>query len=202
MAFDYWNVVRTSFENIGPRNPLKKLNDYDKRILVSLLKVYASMPQNGEFYELLDEAAGVAADAGALATRMRSKVFQGPLAEMVAPFLSSLKDLPQRLLYFSRQLGTLLDQTCGKRGHKGKTGKNVLLIMASEFVRLKTGKHNDEHLAELLQAVDPGIGVNENADISGDAIRKKREHLKKVYRLLYYDTVNRVHDFAQKKLTT
>ena len=79
---------------------------------------------------------------------------------------------------------TLLDNLVGKRGHKEKVQKNTFLIMASEFVRVKTGNYYDEHLAELLQTL-PRIDLNQQEDISGDSIRKKREHLKKVYPVIY-----------------
>jgi hypothetical protein len=57
-----------------------------------------------------------------------------------------------------------------------------MLITASEVVRLHTGQHYDEHLAELFQAV---AMRPVSTDLSGDAIRKKREYLKTHYPELY-----------------
>jgi hypothetical protein len=60
--------------------------------------------------------------------------------------------------------------------------------MASEFVRCRTGKHYDEHLAELFQAINNDSDLK---DFSGDAIRRKREHFKKAYPLLYASLANK-----------
>ncbi len=76
----------------------------------------------------------------------------------------------------------------GKRGHKRQMFAGQFLIEASEFVRLKTGQHYDEHLAELFQA----IGTRSiNEDLSGDAIRKKREYFDKWYPRLYKSVLKR-----------
>jgi hypothetical protein len=40
--------------------------------------------------------------------------------------------------------------------------------------------------------VNPMIDVNEQEDISGDSIRKKREHIKKAYPLIYADCVYKI----------
>ena len=192
MSIDYEKVVKESFENVGPRNPLKKLGDSDKRFLVALLDVYRSAPDLDLAFLHYEKAASIASEAEALGRSIRSVVFEGDLAQVLEPFVGSFQDLPARLDSFSLRLRTLVDNTVGKRGHKGKVQKNTFLIMASEFVRLKTGNHSDEHLAELLQTVDPRIDLNQHEDISGDSIRKKREYLKKVYPLIYANCVNTV----------
>ncbi len=192
MPFDYEKVVRKAFDHLGPRNPLKKLRDSDKRVLVALLDMYMRTPD--EFFNPLEEAADIVAEAGALGRRIQSDVLRGQLTQLLAPFparlLGSAQDLAARLEDFSQKLGILLDNIAGKRGHKRKMGRNQFLIMASEFVSVKTGKHHDEHLAELIQAVSPQSGFDDEKciskkDISGDSIRKKREHLKEIYPHMY-----------------
>lgn len=42
MAFNWARFVEKSFENVGPRNPLKKLNGVDRQLLVALLKLYVT----------------------------------------------------------------------------------------------------------------------------------------------------------------
>lgn len=69
--------------------------------------------------------------------------------------------------------------------------------MASEFVRLKLGKHFDEHLAELVQAI-PGKRDSISEDISGDAIRKKRIYLKRRYPELHTEALRRAESAASK----
>ncbi len=112
----------------------------------------------------------------------------------MAPFVASFQDLPVRLEAFSIQVGTLLDEAVGKKGHKGKMQKNCDLITGSEFVWLKTGNHYDEHLAELLQTLSPRTDLKEQEDISGDSIRKKREHLKKDYPIIHAHIMNRLRN--------
>src|SRR5208283_3047648 len=89
---------------------------------------------------------------------------------------------------FASRLGGVLG-LFGKAGHKERVMNNQILIMASEFVRLRTGKHYDEHLAELFQAISMDSNLK---DFSGDAIRKKREHFKKTYPLFYRRTMNQL----------
>ncbi len=66
--------------------------------------------------------------------------------------------------------------------------------MASEFVRLKTGGYNDEHFAELIQALD--LKFDFGADFSGDAIRKKRGYISDNYPLLYSNALKEAQRFA------
>jgi hypothetical protein len=157
MPIDYEKVVKESFQNVGPKNPLKRLSDSDKRLLLAFLDVYVRAPDLAPAYLLWEKAARIATEANSLGRSIRSVVFEGHLAEVLAPFVEGFQDLPARLLSFSLHLGVLLDNAAGKRGHKGKVQKNIFLIMASELVRLKTGNHYDEHLAELLQTVNPMI---------------------------------------------
>ena len=193
VPIDYEKVVNESFKNVGPRNPLKQLSDSDKRFLVALLDVFVRAPDLNPAFLHYEKAAGIASEAESLARSIRSVVFEGDLAQVLEPFVGGFQDLPARLESFSRRVRTLVDNTVGKRGHKGKVQRNTFLIMASELVRLKTGNHYDEHLAELLQTVNPRIDRNPQEDTSGDSIRKKREHLKNAYPLIYANCVNTVY---------
>jgi hypothetical protein len=69
----------------------------------------------------------------------------------------------------------------GKPGHKHKSFPNQLIVAASEFVRCKTGSYNDEHLAELFQPIANDV----SDDLSGDAIRKRRDQMETTYPDLY-----------------
>ena len=199
MAIDYAKVVREAFEEVGARNPLKKLDDLDKRLLVSFLYIYRAPIRLDKAYKHFEECADIAAEAGELGRRIRSVVLGGQLAQILN--FGTIQDLPARLENFSIQLGSFLDKVAGKRGHKSKVAKSRFLITASELVRLKTGKHYDEHLAELLQAVGPRVSLEKLADISGDSIRKKREHLKKTYPLVYAHIVTEVRNLSTRCLS-
>jgi hypothetical protein len=143
-------------------------------------------------FDDFEEIAEITAQAGALGRSIQAKMFAGPRAPALAPFLHKFQHLPTELAYFSNVIGALIETLAGKRGHKAKIAKNQHLIEASEFVRQKTGKYYDEHVAELLQTI-PRLNVDVEEDISGDAIRKKREHLKRTYPLIYRNVVDRVN---------
>jgi hypothetical protein len=192
MALDYPAFVTDAFMNIGPRNPLKKLTDYDKHLLVALLVLHEHVASVDVASNLLDQAATIAVDAGRLARRIRDEVLGGTTGELLAPLLKGgFKDLPARLEAFS-ELEIVLTNLAGKAGQKGKVGRNEQLLMASELVSLRLGQYYDEHLAELIQAVTFNPDLSADSDTSGDSIRKKRKHLKRTYPLRYKHAVDRI----------
>jgi len=158
MAIDYDAAVRRAFKSVGRRNPLRELSNSDKQVLMALLHIYVAAPKAVEGLRRLEGAARVATDAAALAKRMRSELFEGSTAQMLAPLSASFHDLPTRLEEFSK-IGTIVHSLIGKPGHTGVIARNQLLIMASEFVRLRTGKPYDEHLAELVQVASFDLGA-------------------------------------------
>jgi hypothetical protein len=154
-----------------------------------MLKVYSAVttqdgkrrPKGRSTNGFLEKEAKLVADAAKLGSKLESEVFHGPNSDVLLPFISSFSDLPGQLAEFSKVVGGMLE-LFGKRGHHEGNLYGFFLIVASEFVRLKTGQHYDEHLADLYQAVSER-SVTE--DLSGDAIRKRREYLKKCYPDLY-----------------
>jgi hypothetical protein len=193
MAIDRANAVKKAFEDIGPTNPLRRLGETDKHILWSLLTIYAFERElkggGNRVVKVLEEAAKTATDAAALSKRMQSQVFTGGLAAPLKPFIGGFQDLPFRLAAFAGRLGNVMN-SLGKPGHKDRMFRNRVLVEASEFVRSRTGGPNDEHLAELFQAINRATNLME--DFSGDAIRKKREHFIRTYGLAYRHLVNQV----------
>ena len=185
MVVDLVGPTAQAFRHIAATNPLRKLSGPDQKILYSMLKVYAAVTtQNGKRRSkdgLLEKEAKLVADAAKLGSKLESEVFHGPDSDVLLPYISSFSDLPRQLTEFSKVVGGMLD-LFGKRGHKEGNLYGFFLIVASEFVRLKTGQHYDEHLAELYQAVSERSLTE---DLSGDAIRKRREYLKKNYPDLY-----------------
>jgi hypothetical protein len=197
MASDIAKRVREAFENTHPRNPLNKLQEDDKCLLWAWLTVYSSCEvkpkKRSDFVNRLEQTTKMAADAAALGRRIQTEVFQGEFAESIGPLLVGFKDLPLRLHAFASRLGGLFG-VFGKPGHKGRMLNNQPLIMASEFVRLRTGGYYDEQLAELYQAisVEPESSSDTPEDFSGDAIRKKRENFQENYPFLYRQAMNEV----------
>ncbi|MGD0831030.1 MAG: hypothetical protein ABR907_08820 [Terracidiphilus sp.] len=185
MVVDLVGPTAQAFRHISATNPLRKLSGPDQKILYSMLKVYAAVTtQDGKRRSkdgLLEKEAKLVYDAAKLGSKLESEVFHGPNSDVLLPYISSFSDLPRQLTEFSKVVGGMLD-LFGKRGHKEGNLYGFFLIVASEFVRLKTGQHYDEHLAELYQAVSERSLTE---DLSGDAIRKRREYLKKSYPDLY-----------------
>jgi hypothetical protein len=191
MVVDLVGPTAEAFRHIAADNPLTTLNEPDRILLWSMLKLYDVLPiRNGKGQsddDPLERLAKLANEAATFGTQLESEVFQGPYSDVIHPFTSSFSDLPGRLAEFSKLMGGMMD-LFGKPGHKGRNLTNQLLIQASEFVRLKTGKHYDEHLAELFQAISERPLTR---DLSGDAIRHKRTNLKKSYRILFSQTLER-----------
>ena len=192
MSYDLGVPTAKAFRGTIPTNPLNKLNEEDRKLLFSLLKLYARTRagKSRSDDDPLDKVAAVVVEAGVFGAKLESEVFRGLFSEELRSFIVGFEDLPQRLIDFSNQLGTVLE-LFGKRGHKGEYFATQWLIMASEFVRLKTGRHHDEHLAELFQSVgNPSLAK----DLSGDAIRKKRNYVMKHYPHLYDQTLKMVEN--------
>jgi hypothetical protein len=169
-----------AFQNIGPQNPLYKLAETDRDYLYSALTAYLlAISSDGGLHDMssLEAMSKIALEAASLGTRLENEVFGDPDYDLYKPFLGQFSDLPQQLSTFSQRLRDLLDQV-GKPGHKKRNFKNLWLVVASEFVHLKTGQHYDEHLAALYQEV-ANAPIEE--DTSADAIRKKRVYLQKNY---------------------
>jgi hypothetical protein len=181
-----------AFANTGPNNPLRKLSDPDKKYLWALLRAYegvvSAKTEQSQRTDPLEEAARVAIDAALLATKMEAHIFTGPQAASFQPFLVGLEDLASRLKDFANTFQTLL-ALMGKPGHKQRVFVNRLLLTASEFVYSQFGTYQDEHLAELLQTLDR---ATEPSELSGDAIRKKRENMKKSYPEVYEHIITTV----------
>lgn len=180
-------AAATAFAATGPKNPLRQLEPRDRELLWALLRVYGSRENNSASVpkNVLEIADATAADARKFAAQLERDLFQSPVRDVLNPFLSGFEGLPNLLRRLSDEVGQLF-ALVGKPGRKDEVFRNQLLIQASEFVRIKTGKHNDEHLAELFQA----IGARDlGDDFSGEAIRKKRAYLKRQYPILYAETV-------------
>jgi hypothetical protein len=174
-----------AFAHLAGDNPLGRLAPRDRIYVWALLLLYAGekgSKSSRNYFEPLEKVHKLAADAAKLAKGIESEIFGGSLSEVLLPFSAKFKNLPTDLADFSTRLGDTASAV-GRRGHQQKVFKNLSLIEASEFTRLKTGQHYDEHLAELFQATAAGRREL-SEDFSGDAIRKKRVYMAKNYPLL------------------
>ena len=120
--------------------------------------------------ELWEDASKIAKQSKALATRIENYIFHGPSGQAFAQHFLRYRNLTKTLASFSHELDKKAN-ALGKPGHKATMLSDSRSVMASEFVRRKTGGYQDEHIAELYQAIsDRGSSY----DFSGDAIRKKK----------------------------
>jgi len=186
LAFDLAKFVREAFQNTGPSNPLRKLSERERMFISACLLSYKGIPGTGGS-DAWEQAARTATEAATLAKKISevlSAKHMQPVWDLppLKSYFGEFEELPGRLRVFSVVLGGYLRHLVGKPGHQDKVMHNHFLIMASEFVRCRTGKHYDEHLAELFQALNNDSDLK---DFSGDAIRRKREHFEKAYPLLY-----------------
>ena len=205
MAHGIRDPVAKAFQEIYPNNPLIKLNDSERKYLWALLVVYsqaaAEVSDPRPPIKTLESMSKKLAAAGRLASDLESEVFQGPFSELLRPFTAGFDCLPKQLARFSRRLGRVLD-TFGKPGHKGRNLANQFLIQASEFVSMRTGQFNDEHLAELFQAIGSPPTLEELSDtegLSGAAIHKRRERFKEQYPMLYVAALRRAARYFERK---
>ena len=192
MLGDLADLTATAFESLHCDAPLiRGLDNGEKMGLVVLLKVYEATTQEGgsdPYFEQMERVAKVAAEAAAFGARLESEVFQGPFADYLPPYTSKFRELPKQLAEFSMMYGFFM-RRFGKSGHKAKIHADYWLVMASEFVQLKTGQYHDGHLAELYKAILESCPTK---DLSANAIRKMKEYIKKRHPRLNVDALDNV----------
>src|ERR1035437_2279120 len=176
-----------AFQNLKLDSPLRGLNGSDQSLLFSLLVVYEAAKgavdakHSKNPWKVMVKSV---ADAGKAGARLKRDVFLGPLPKLLPTCAEEYADLPDRLIEFSKVVGALL-ALAGKAGHENKVYKNQLLVLASEFVLLRTRRYNDEHLADLIQAV---AKFPLSKGFSANSIRSEERRLKKNYPHLYAQT--------------
>jgi hypothetical protein len=189
--------MNEAFEGLHLDAPLRKLDDSDRIVLWALLLTYAHFsPEKLVTEEIndLERLSKIMADAARVGAELRSEVLEGPLSGPFRPFIAGFADVPLRLARFSERLGKELN-SYGKPGHKARIRSTQWLVEASEFIRLKTHQYNDEHLADLFQAIETDYEEPQE-DLSSDAIRKKRKYLKKHYPRRYADALEQAKKLA------
>ena len=190
MLDDLAGFTAKAFEPLHRDTPLiKELDDGDKMALVVLLKVYEEAKQEGRcdpYLKQMERVAKLATEAAAFGAKLESEVFQGPFADYLPPYTSKYRELPKQLAEFSQDYGFYM-RRFGKSGHKAKIHADYWLVMASEFVRLKTGQYFDGHLAELYKAI---LESYPTKDLSANAIRKMKKYIKKYHPRLNADALD------------
>jgi hypothetical protein len=177
-----------AFRSLNRDARIQRLDDGDRMALVVLLKAYEDVTREGgsdPYFEQMERVAKIATEAAAFGAKLESEVFQGPFADYLPPYTSKHRELPKQLAEFSREYGFYM-RRWGKSGHKAKIHADYWLVMASEFVRLKTNQYCDGQMGELLYAIEENPGPEAK---DGAAIRKRRDYLKEQFRWLYDDAL-------------
>lgn len=177
-------------------NPLRKLGYEDRRDLWGLLLLFVtSRDHSFDYLETLEQAAQTASSAAELATKMEA-IFRASHIKTLEGFFRPYRVLPIMLRLYAKKTGSLLD-ALGKRGHKKHTAVSRFLVEASEFVKMKTNRWNDEHLVELLQVVpgfSSGLGQQSTKEFDGSFIRKRRERFKNDYPEMHRAILTRLQE--------
>jgi hypothetical protein len=177
-----------AFKNLKLDSPLLELNGSDRDLLFALIVTYGGAKETVDAkrsknpWQVMVRTVAAAGKAGA---RLKRDVFLGPLPKFLPIYAEEYADLPDRLIEFSKVVGALL-ALAGKAGHENKVLKNQLLVLASEFVLLRTRRYNDEHLADLIQTI---AKFPLSDGFSANSITHERERLKKNYPQLYAQTL-------------
>jgi hypothetical protein len=189
--FDPQIVFRT-FDELRKPNPLKKMTDADKKIVWGMLLIFADekfeKSKRSRYLDQIERVTKTATEAAKLANQIR-EILEKDNGEWLNQRLKACWDLPARLDSFAEQAGGPLRSLGRTEGKRKRAIADRYLIYASEFVKLKTGSWNDEHLFELLQATR----IND-VKFSGDAVHKTRERFKIKHPLLYRTIVLNVSD--------
>jgi hypothetical protein len=176
VPYDVNSSARKAFEHTTLQNPLRKLDNHDRTTLWAMLRLYAAHGRkkiNATDLQDVPKLLLLVSAASKMSKELQLQLFEGPLSQVLQPLTDEFADLPLELARLSSNL-RLAIETMGKSGHHHQSMANLPLIQASLFVYLKTGHHSDEHLAELFQAIGGGPMT---IDMSGDAIRKKRNYM-------------------------
>jgi hypothetical protein len=180
MTHDLAGLSRRAFQKLEKGNPLEKLPESVRILLCSMLLLGATIEkadrQSDE--DPFKRVAELAREAGRLGARLESEVFHGPYSDLM-PFTSGFSNLPERLTEFSKIVSEVM-APFGGPGHEGKVFDVFPLILATEFVRLRTGHFYYETLAELYQYVS-----GRRKHFSADTIRRRRDRLKEQSPLIY-----------------
>lgn len=176
-----------AFQHIHPNNPLNKLSRPDREILYSLLLLDASMdriPKEHSKDHSAEKLAKLAADANRIAAEFDSVVFNdGLYSDIFGHLAGEYRDAPEQFMALTQLVGGILDML-GKPGHMERNERNTFFILATEFVRLRTGEYYDEHLADLYQFI-----WERSADYPAETIRKRRARFQKAYPDLHAEIV-------------
>ncbi len=128
--------VRKAFKRLGPKNPLSDLGAFEKRMLFSLVVIYAGDKEFDREKRRPSESQKLeemAATAASLAKKLQKQIFEGSLSEPLRPFVKGFQDVPPRLRVLALRLQSILRVTAGKPGQTRKMGltKSLLWLLSS-----------------------------------------------------------------------
>ena len=198
---EFLSRYRKKYEvDLARNNPLRRLDDRELIAVFACLTMYLSdKEQHIEFSATsLKETRMISEEAALLGERISRLMWKSKPWDQFR-FLKIHRILPPLLSTFSKSLSGFVD-LFAKKASDNDTGRDFL-ICASLILRSSTGSFHDEHLAEVIQLLPrpkvqpyaPGRPVSARSELSGDAIRKKRDRLRRSYPQRYKFVCDMAH---------
>ena len=181
------------FEHLSSSNPLSLLTPKEQWAIFAVLLSYGLLSESTltkarlthieKSYRVLDQAIS-------LAEVLESTIFaQGLPLPWEITRLSAHSELNVLLREFAFDLQLVLRSVGRRRSDFNPATSAGLLVLVSETVKRLTGGYNDEHVAELFQVLPVQMTTSDTCDLkdlSGDAIRKRRNRFMRDYPLEYW----------------
>jgi len=174
--------------SVRQENALRVLDEIDRHVLVIMLLRY----DDSEFVlretEPFEKASITIAEALRVAKKLKAQVFQGVCSNFLPVGADRsrerLEELTEYLEAVRRGWGNF-----GKPGAKADVVESHWLVIALEFVRLRTGAPHYEDLSDLFQQISERSLPPSGELLSGDAIRHRESRLRKQYPVAYQEAL-------------
>jgi hypothetical protein len=169
-------LVERQFEQLGAANRLLTLSREDREFVWANLKMWADYrePIKSQ-HEPVSKPHDIVKLSRKLADAVEGHLFAAPLKGIYGEPLEAFIELPRVLRLFARQINRY-EKLVGKSGYPPPSTATMCLVLASELVKHSLGSYVDEDVAELAQLFDP---KTERPTVSGEAIKKRRDRLRK-----------------------
>jgi hypothetical protein len=183
-------LTARAFKSTGVRqeNALRVLDEIDRYVLVTLLLQY----DDSEFVlretEPFEKASITIAEALRVAKKLKAQVFQGVCSDFLPRGADRSRE---RLEELTEYLEAVRQEWAnfGGPGAKADVVASHWLVIALEFVRLRTGAPHYEDLSDLFQQISRRSLPPSGELLSGDAIRHRESRLKKQYPVAYQEAL-------------
>ena len=188
------------FEHLSPSNPLSSLAPEEQWAIFAILLMYGRLSESPDTkatlekleksYQILDQVTSL---ADSLDSAIVAEIF--PLDRLLGEWR-----LSTHLRKFASTLHLGLRLMAKRRSQFNPITGADLLVLASEIVERLTGGYADEHVAELFQVMPVQVADPDTSalkDLSGDAIRKRRNRFIRDYPREYRRALRQTSRFVE-----